>query len=107
MQLEPPFFIDDRKLTHYLLIFRNKDDKSNYLRLAGYDLSNWQILKQDLLTLANMGEAEFERRDGYGIYFSVTGQLISTNNRLLRVKTIWMRDTDEEITKFITLYPPN
>ena len=107
MKLEPPYLIDDRKLTHYLLVYLSKDDKSNYLGLAGYTLTNWQVLKQDLLTLAKVGEAVIERSDGYGIYFSVTGRLRGTNNRSISVKAIWMRDTDDEITKFITLYPPN
>lgn len=107
MKLEPPFLIAESKLTNYLLVFRAKDDKSNYLNLAGYDLSNWQTLKQDLLNLVLSGESKFERADDYGIYFSVIGQLPGINNRLLWVKTTWMRDSDEEITKFITLYPPN
>jgi hypothetical protein len=60
MKLEPPLHIDEHKLTHYLLVQLERDDKSNYLSLAGYELG-----------------------------------------------TIWMRDVDEQITKFITLYPPN
>lgn len=41
MKLEPPLQIAERKLTHYLLVFRGKDDKSNYLKLAGYVPENW------------------------------------------------------------------
>lgn len=106
MQLEPPFHIAERKLTHYLLVHRDSDDKSNYLSLGGYTVSSWQVLEQDLLSLAASGDAKFERADGYGTLYSVTGYVKGPNGRILSVKTIWMRDSDEEITKFITLYPP-
>ncbi|WP_420148038.1 DUF6883 domain-containing protein [Spirosoma sp.] len=106
MKLEPPLQFAERKLTHYLLVFRDKDDKSNYLRLAGYTSENWRLLKQDLLTLAHLGEANPESEDAYGSSYSIVGELKGPNGRLLRVKTIWKRDIDEEITKFITLYPP-
>lgn len=106
MKLESPLTVAERKLTHYLLAYRDKDDKSNYLRLAGYTPENWPVLERDLLALANLGEAVFEGEDGYGPSYSVTGELTGPNGRVLRIKTIWKRDVDEEITKFITLYPP-
>ncbi len=106
MKLLPPFFIAERKLTHYLLISLAKDDKSNYLKLAGYLPDNWPVLEKDLLWLVENEEAVFEKEHEYGFSFSITGQLTGPNGRLLQVKTIWIRDIDEEITKFITLYPP-
>lgn len=60
MKLEPPLRIAERKLTHYLLVFRDKDDKSTYLRLAGYTSENWPVLERDLLALADAEEAVFE-----------------------------------------------
>ncbi len=107
MYLIPPLQIAERKLTHYLLVKLDKDDKLNYLSLAGYTPSGWQQLERDLITLAQTSEAIMERVSGYGVSYSVTGQLTGPNGRSLWVKTIWMRDDDEEITKFITLYPPN
>ena len=106
MKLEAPIHIAERKLTHYLLVFRDKDDKSNYLELAGYTVNNWHVLEQDLITFAHLGEAVPEGEDAYGPSFSITGELLGPNGRTLRIKTIWKRDNDEEITKFITLYPP-
>ncbi len=105
MKLEPPVQIAEKKLTHYLPVVRHKDDKSNYLGLAGYVPENWSSLKQDLLTLADTQEALSEGEDGYGPSYSIIGELKGPNGRVLRVKTIWKRDVDEEITKFITLYP--
>lgn len=107
MCLEPPVRIDERMLTHYLLIKLDRDDKSNYLSLAGYDATNWKRLQLDLMALATSAEATLERGNGYGMLYSVVGQLPGINGRSLWVKTIWMHDVDEEITTFITLYPPS
>ena len=106
MYLEPPIHISERKLTHYLLIKLDRDDKSNYLSLAGYTLANWQLLERDLLNLTEGGNAIFERSSPFGDLFSVTGNLTGPNGRLLVVKTIWMAETKTSLTKFVTLYPP-
>ncbi len=106
MKLEPPIHIDERKLTHYLLVKLDRDDKSNYLSLAGYDLSNWEFLKRDLSGLADIGEVVYERNSLFGDLFSVTGNLTGPNGRSLVVKTIWMAETKTGLTKFVTLYPP-
>ena len=36
------------KLTKYLLIWRDADDKSKFLAQAGYGQENWQQLQADL-----------------------------------------------------------
>jgi len=104
--LEPPFLIAESKLTHYLLVPLPKDDKSNYLRLAGYQMDNWPILKRDLLTLAETNKAVFEGATVFGNSFSIIGTLTGPNGRSLVVKTIWMKENKTGFAKFITLYPP-
>lgn len=52
MKLDPPISIAEEKLTRYLLDLRLNDDKSTYLKLAGYTLDNWSVLERDLLLLA-------------------------------------------------------
>lgn len=56
MQMPSDLIIQDRKLTHYLLIYQAEDDKSEFLARAGYTLQNWQLLKRDILSA--MEEAE-------------------------------------------------
>lgn len=106
MKLEPPFLLAESKLSDYLLIPLPKDDKSNYLRLAGYELDNWTVLKDDLMKLVQTADALFERTTIFGDTFSITGNLTGPNGRLLLVKTIWMKEYKTGLTKFITLYPP-
>ncbi len=106
MKLNPPLQIDERKLTHYLLVFRDKDDKSNYLRSAGYELDNWPILEKDLLLLADTSDAVFVSNSVFGDSYEVVGSLTGPNERQLMVKSIWIQEKKTGFTKFITLYPP-
>lgn len=106
MKLEPPFLIAESKLTQYLLVPLLKNDKSNYLRLAGYEITNWPILERDLIMMAQTGEAQPESISIFGSSYSITGSLSGPNKRLLQVKTIWMKENKTGLTKFITLYPP-
>jgi hypothetical protein len=48
MQLPRDAVIAPAKLTKYLLIWREVDDKSKFLARAGYDQENWQQLEADL-----------------------------------------------------------
>lgn len=104
--LKPPFLIAESKLTKYLLTPLPRDDKSNYLRLAGYELDNWQILRRDLLSLVETNDAMFEMSSVFGDSYSIVDSLTGPNGRLLRVKTIWMMENITGLVKFITLYPP-
>lgn len=106
MKLEPPFLIAESKLLNYLLVSLPKDDKSNYLRLAGYEIDNWPVLKDDLIKLVQTEDALFERATIFGDTFSIIGNLTGPNGRVLLVKTIWMKEYKTGFTKFITLYPP-
>lgn len=106
MKLEPPFLVAESKLTNYLLISLPRDDKSNYLRLADYQLSNWSVLEKDLLALVETSDATLEGNSVFGDLYSIVGSLVGPNGRSLMVKTIWMKEKKTGFTKFITLYPP-
>ena len=48
MKLSPDALIVTAKLTKYLLVWRDADDKSKFLAQAGYGQENWQQLEADL-----------------------------------------------------------
>jgi hypothetical protein len=48
MKLSHDATIAEAKLTKYLLIWREADDKSKFLAQAGYTLENWQQLEAAL-----------------------------------------------------------
>jgi hypothetical protein len=97
--------ISEDKLTQYLLAWRARNDKSGFLALGGYDPSNWQALRADLLSLATTAEAELQERTVFGELFLVRGNLTGPSGVILRVKTIWIRVAETDEMRFVTLYP--
>lgn len=97
--------IAQEKLTNYLLIHKDRDDKSKFLNQAGYTIKNWEILAADLRLLFMKGEPIFEEEDEYGVKYNVSGLLTGPKGQVLKVKTIWLYDTRKVQTKFITLFP--
>jgi hypothetical protein len=105
MKMPLRLVIQDQKITNYLLLYQPKDDKSEYLALAGYNLTNWEILKRDILnSVADVEVTEITSTD-WGTRLKVKSQWYSPNNRLVMVMTIWQQDEGADFVKFITLYP--
>lgn len=105
MKIPPNLVIQDQKLTNYLLVYQPKDDKSEYLALAGYGQDNWQLLKRDIIEAVVDSEVAEVTPSGWGTRFKVKSQWHGLNGRLVRVITIWQQDEESDIVKFITLYP--
>jgi hypothetical protein len=97
--------IPDAKLTNYLLVFREQDDKSKFLAQAGFTLDNPEILNAELRRLIAEIEVEEDEENDYGIFYVVAGDLIGPNERTLSVITIWMQEKTSGHYHFITLKP--
>jgi hypothetical protein len=105
MKLSQDAEIAPEKLTRYLLVKRPIGDKSEFLKRAGYTLDNWQQLEQDIRQQLLPEEAVAVKQTGYGEYFAIMASLTGPNGVALRMKTVWMTEFKNGITKFITLYP--
>jgi|SRR6056297_2554220 len=93
------------KLKNYLLIFKKRNDKSQWLSIAGYTNENWRILKDDLTKLMLSTEALPIENTEYGQMYEIRGEISGPNGNSLDVCTIWMTEFATGITKFITMYP--
>jgi hypothetical protein len=105
MKLPANTVIDPRKLAQYLLRYRDEDDKSGFLALAGYTLETADRLMSDLRTQLLPLDAEFFDRTQYGPKYRIQGTLTGPNGRVLRVVSIWMKEDATGETKFVTLFP--
>jgi hypothetical protein len=93
--------IDSAKITHYLLVPKEKNDKSKFLNELGYMLENWQELEADIRKIVLENEAIFQKDAPFnGKLFEVKGQL-----RNLGVVTIWLLLENPTIFRFVTLFP--
>ena len=104
MKLQGNIIIPDAKLTQYLLIPRQEDDKSKFLAQAGFTQDNPDQLKQAILTLIQTNDAISDRQNKYGTYYRVEGDLIGSN-RTLAVVTVWIERTQDGTIQFVTLKP--
>jgi hypothetical protein len=106
MQLPHDAVIASAKLTKYLLIWREVDDKSKFLARAGYGQENWQQLDADLRNQILPIEAVLsDESNQFGDVYEIRGVLSGVNGVNLAVVTIWMIEYETQKTKFITLYP--
>ncbi|MBT3603199.1 MAG: hypothetical protein HOE48_15095 [Candidatus Latescibacteria bacterium] len=105
MKLPPTTTIPIRKLTHYLLVPREHDDKSKFLALADFTLQNPNALLIAIRRLIATQDAIEDCANDYGVFFHVDGDLMSPTNKLLSVRTIWIRRKIDGLFHFVTLIP--
>ena len=104
MKIPNNAIIPDAKLTKYLLVFRERDDKSKFLAQAGFTLDNPEELKGAIRQLVDTIEAIKDTTNEYGTFYRVEGELMGMNHRNLLVITIWLKRIDGQF-QFITLKP--
>ena len=104
MKLPENSLIAPEKITHYLLKWQPDNDKSQFLKYAGYTLENWERLAEDIRGQLKE-DAELSRKTPYGDLFRIRGELIGPTGISLRIVTIWMTERKSGQTKFITLFP--
>ena len=105
MELPSDALIAPEKLTKYLLVKRPVGDKSEFLKQARYTLDNWQRLEQDIREQILSQDATPIEQTVYGELFEIRASLIGPNGVSLAVRTVWIREAESRITKFVTLYP--
>jgi hypothetical protein len=104
MRIPPDATIDDTKFTNYLLVPRPWDDKSGYLRRAGFEVKNWPDLLAAVRHLADAVDAVEDRTNEYGTFYRVEGLLEGPTGNL-PVVCIWMKQAIDGQFRFVTLKP--
>ncbi len=96
MKLSDDVIIPEAKISQYLLVYQEQDDKSKFLAEAGFTPSNPDQLKTAILKLVQTTEAIEDSKNEYGIFYRVEGNL--KGSRDLAVVTIWLeRIIDKKI----------
>jgi len=106
MKIPPDAIIPASKLTRYLLVWRDEDDKSKFLAQAGFTLGNPQDLEAAIRLLIETNEAVEDGVNDFGNFYRVEGDLVGVNGRILGVITIWIVKTAvDNKFRFVTLKP--
>ncbi len=93
------------KLTRYLLIEQDRNDKSKFLAQAGFTLDNYEDLDNALRKLTLSTKAVEGRTNGYGTFYQVIGSLEGINGVDLAVVTVWLQRRIDNQFQFVTLVP--
>jgi len=105
MKLPQDSIITDKKLTHYLLIPKKRNDKSKWLNKNGYSLNNWKRLQTDIRNQVLPKNAVYLETNEYGNLYKIDTTIETPSDRRMSVSSVWMTEKYSGITKFITMYP--
>ena len=105
MKIPSNAIIPEAKLTRYLLMFREYDDKSRFLMQAGFTLGNPDLLLRAIRRLTTENEAIEDGENEYGEFLRVDGDLEGIQGKKLTVTTIWLRWELDGKIHFVTLKP--
>ena len=104
MRIPDRAIIADEKITRYLLVQRPSDDKSGFLRKAGFTAENHAALRRAIRNLADSNDAIEDGRNEYGVFYRVQGALTGPRAEL-NVVLIWMQRSVDHEFHFVTLKP--
>ncbi|MEB3308651.1 MAG: hypothetical protein VKJ02_00290 [Snowella sp.] len=105
MEISSQAMIPDDKLSKYLLVYKEKNDKSKFLEQAGFTLANPEELKSAIYELIQSVEPIEDITNEYGTFYRFEGELIGVNQRNLLVITVWLRRKIDNKLQFVTLKP--
>jgi hypothetical protein len=105
MKIPPDAIIAESKLTKYLLVFKPRNDKSQFLAQAGFSSSNPKALEVAIRQLNLTVEAFRDRTNEYGTFYNVYGELKGVNDINLSVVTVWLQRQYDGQFQFVTLIP--
>ena len=99
--------IDPAKVRDYLLSGSHPVGrfKATLFFALGYTADRWEILRDDLLTLARTCVATPGQSSLFGLKFELDGILYGPSGRSAAVKTVWIVRLQEELPRFITAFP--
>jgi hypothetical protein len=79
--------------------------KAAFFVALGYSTDRWELLRDDLMTLARTGPAAPGKASAFGRMFEVDGILTGPSGRPAFVKTVWIVRANEDAPRFVTAFP--
>jgi hypothetical protein len=99
--------VPQEKLTDYLLSLTHPVGRSKavYFRSLGYDETNTSQLIEALLGIAKGNDVRDTIETGYGIKYTVLGELTTPTKQTAQIITVWIVDKGQTVPRFVTAYP--
>jgi len=99
--------VDPAKVRDYLLSPDHRDgrSKARFFARLGFAQADWQLLREELATLARRGDAAPMAPDRFGQKFVFRGIIQGPTGRSGALVTVWIVLLDEAAPRFVTAYP--
>ena len=99
--------VDPAKVRDYLLstVHPVGRFKAALFVALGYSADQWELLRNDILTLARTGIASPGQPSPYGRKFELDGILTGLSGRSAAVGTVWIFRPQEQFPRFVTALP--
>jgi len=101
-------FVPERKLTAYLLSLSHPVGraKARFFRRLGFDGSNADRLRNELIDLAQRADVASTECTAHGTKYVVDGLLSTPSGDEAAVRTVWIiEDSRPDAPRFVTAYP--
>lgn len=95
------------KLKDYLISEKHPvgRSKARFFRSIGFNETNISQLEQELLTIAQAGQLKEVIVSQHGTKYVVDGTIKAPNGSSVRLRTVWIIETGQEMPRFVTAYP--
>ena len=99
--------VEPAKIRDYLLSAAHPVGrfKAAFFVALGYSADRWEVLRDDVLSLARTGTAVPGKPSPHGRKFEVDGILTGPSGRSAAVGTVWIFRPEEQFPRFITAFP--
>lgn len=92
------------KVKDYLLKPKQKDDKSHFFNVHGYNLSNWEKLLTAILSHTDYSQIEYDQLTEFGLFVTVPTTINSLySGKKITFFTIWRYDQKDQWMHFVTV----
>jgi hypothetical protein len=100
-------YIPPQKLTDYLLSQTHSvgRSKARFFRAVGFDEGNVDVLEQRLIAIAQLEDVTEVASSPHGTKYIIEGLLQTPAGSLIRVRTVWVIETNQDRPRFVTAYP--
>ena len=100
-------YISSSKLLDYLLSQTHPigKTKARYLRSAGFNESNVNLLRQSLVNLSQTEEIKEVITSPHGVKYLIEGSIQTPAGTYIKLRTIWIIDSGQDYPRFVTAYP--
>jgi hypothetical protein len=99
--------VSERKIRDYLLSESHAigKTKAKFFRLHGFTEENTELFRAGLIAIAQTEQVASAEKTTFGTKYVIDGGLASPIGVIIRLRTVWIIETESESPTLVTVYP--